>query len=170
VNNPHQLIGIAAISLVFFQFSLGFLHHYLYTHRRDYRPTFLNLIHKHLGLPVLLLGAVNGFLGFDFAGGTWHKIAYPIIAGVVYLSLGGALVWVKKVKSKKRKRVEDRRLQDEAYEAFKHQTAGRDQEDEDHNGRGRGQEEMYGEVSLREISSDRASGHNSGPEHPRTIV
>lgn len=120
---------------------------------------------------MLLLGVVNGFLGFDFAGGTWHKIAYPIIAGVIYLALGGALVWVKKVKARSRKRVEDRRLQDEAYEAFKHQSAERDEADDgDHNARGRDQEEMYGDVSLREISTDRTSARDFGSEHPRSIV
>lgn len=94
-----------------------------------------------MGPFVLLAGTANGFLGFNFSGGTYHNLMYGIIVGVVFVSLFAALFWARKRKNKKMRRVEDRRLQDESFEAFKHQGGymGVRDEDEDEDGHMLGQ-------------------------------
>ncbi|KAF2662027.1 iron reductase domain protein [Lophiostoma macrostomum CBS 122681] len=119
INNPHQLIGLAAVGITLIQLGFGLTHHLLFT--KTQRPSIFGKIHLYMGPLVLIAGTVNGFLGFNFSGGSFHNLMYGIIVAVVFIGLAGALFWAQKKKNRKRRRVEDRRLQDEAYEAFKHQ-------------------------------------------------
>jgi Flp pilus assembly protein TadB len=103
----------------------------------------------------LIAGTTNGFLGFNFSGGSYLNVMYGVIVAVVFIGLAGALFWAQKKKNRSSRRVEDRRLQDEAYEAFKHQgghmgARGETDDDDDEHarghtyGRGRGDAEESG--------------------------
>lgn len=48
---------------------------------------------------------------------------YGVIVGVVFVGLAVGLFFLKRAKRNKRKRVDDRRVLDEAFEAFRHQGA-----------------------------------------------
>ncbi|KAI1425039.1 hypothetical protein F5Y12DRAFT_749413 [Xylaria sp. FL1777] len=64
-NTPHQIIGILVFIFVIAQFMLGFLHHRIY--KKTLQPTKMAPIHVWLGRLVILLGVVNGFVGFPLA-------------------------------------------------------------------------------------------------------
>jgi hypothetical protein len=64
-------------------------------------------------------GAVNGFLGFRFTGGTYHVIMYASIVGIVLVGLVGAVVWIKIVKKRAWRRRMDRQELDEEFTALK---------------------------------------------------
>jgi hypothetical protein len=70
----------------------------------------------------LIAGTTNGFIGFSFAGGSYHNLMYGIIVGVFYSGLIGALFWAR-VRRKSKTR-ENERIADEAYEEFKGENRG----------------------------------------------
>ena len=65
---------------------------------------------------------MNGFIGFRFAGGSYHNLMYGIIVGVFYSGLIGALFWARM--RKKAKGREKERVADEAYEEFQGENRG----------------------------------------------
>ncbi|ROW10049.1 hypothetical protein VPNG_06518 [Cytospora leucostoma] len=64
-NTPHQIIGILVFIFLFGQFVLGFMHHRKF--KKTQKPTKLAPIHVWLGRLIIVLGIVNGFLGFPLA-------------------------------------------------------------------------------------------------------
>jgi CDP-diglyceride synthetase len=93
-NSAHQIIGLIVILFVLVQFSLGMLHHRLY--KRSQQPTTFGRIHRYIGFPVLLFGAIDGFLGFDLADEDHANIWYGVIVGVMLLALAVALFWARR--------------------------------------------------------------------------
>lgn len=85
LNSAHPIIGICVISLLVFQPILGIIHHNIY--KRTHRRTFWAWGHIWFGRCLLILGVINGGLGLQLADNTVKgKIAYGVIAGVVFLS------------------------------------------------------------------------------------
>ncbi|KAI0472899.1 hypothetical protein GGR56DRAFT_697684 [Xylariaceae sp. FL0804] len=95
-NTAHQVIGILVLVAVLAQFGLGIAHHRLFRRRtgggsgqqqQQQQPTSSSRLapyHVWLGRGVLLLGIVNGFLGFPLAqapGYDW------VLAGLVLVIL-----------------------------------------------------------------------------------
>jgi hypothetical protein len=70
----------------------------------------------------MIAGTANGFLGFHFAGGSYHNLMYGMIVGVFYSGLIGALFWARV--RRKAKRRENMRIADEAYEEYKGEKRG----------------------------------------------
>ncbi|KAF2020748.1 iron reductase domain protein [Aaosphaeria arxii CBS 175.79] len=99
-NSAHQVIGIIVVVFTFVQLSIGVVHHRLYG--RHGQSTALGRIHRYVGPLVLILGAVNGFLGFDFADDGGHNVWYGVIVGVVFVALVAALLW-----ARRRRKVKD---------------------------------------------------------------
>ncbi|KAI0972345.1 hypothetical protein F4678DRAFT_58461 [Xylaria arbuscula] len=64
-NTPHQVIGIIIFIFVIAQLVLGILHHRVY--KKTLQPTKIAPFHVWLGRLVILLGIVNGFVGFPLA-------------------------------------------------------------------------------------------------------
>ena len=92
----HQIIGYLIVAvLVLFQPALGIYQHLHYRKTGGKSP--MGIIHRWLGRCVIILGVINGGLGFMQAGPvgnddspSWAVVAYAIVAGVlffVYLSV-----------------------------------------------------------------------------------
>lgn len=89
LNDPHPIIGIVLLVVLFFQPISGFVHHRLfkkYNHR-----TLWSYVHLWHGRIAILLGIVNGGLGIRLAGdaSNGQVIAYGVIGalvGVVYIA------------------------------------------------------------------------------------
>ncbi|CAI6336616.1 unnamed protein product [Periconia digitata] len=91
LGHHHPIIGIVVFCLLFFQPILGFLHHYAY--RKYERRTVWSYGHLWLGRIVITLGIINGGLGMllatdtgFYAPSTGQKIAYGVVAGVMWLA------------------------------------------------------------------------------------
>ncbi|KAI9784200.1 MAG: hypothetical protein M1816_001022 [Peltula sp. TS41687] len=88
-HSAHQIIGLLVLSLCISQAALGLLQHHLH-HRKTQRKSppavlNLNLIHRIAGPIIILLGILNGGIGFTFANSPRHNIPYAIIILVVAL-------------------------------------------------------------------------------------
>jgi len=94
VNSAHQIIGLIVVLFALVQFTLGMFHHRLY--KRHQRPTMFGRVHLYLGPFVLIIGAINGFLGFKFADEDNDNIWYGVIVGVVFVALVAALIWARR--------------------------------------------------------------------------
>lgn len=117
VRSAHQILGLTIAALTLLQFGLGLTHHLIY--RRTQKPTLLGKIHLYLGPCVLAGGALNGFLGFRFSGGSYHNIMYGAIVAVIFIVLAGLLVWT----ARRKKTRGRRKAGGEAYEGFAHRGA-----------------------------------------------
>ena len=86
----HQVMGYLIVTaLVLFQPALGIYQHLHY--RKTGSKSAMGVIHRWLGRSVIILGVINGGLGFMQAGPvgndhspSWAVIAYSIIAGVIF--------------------------------------------------------------------------------------
>jgi hypothetical protein len=85
---PHVVIGLLVVStLVLFQPAMGLLQHLHY--RKTGGKSIFAFLHRWLGRAMIILGMINGGLGFQLAGiGTILApnkciIAYSVVAGVV---------------------------------------------------------------------------------------
>ena len=65
-TSGHQILGMLAIAGLIIQFGLGLVHHSIYA--RTKRPTPFGIIHMFLGPIIMMLGVINGGIGFHFAG------------------------------------------------------------------------------------------------------
>ncbi len=92
----HQIIGYIVVScLLLFQPALGFIQHLRY--RKLGKRTVFGHVHRWLGRILVLLGIINGGLGFHVSGEIgseqvprWSVIAYSVIAavvGIVYIAV-----------------------------------------------------------------------------------
>ncbi|KAF2720857.1 iron reductase domain protein, partial [Polychaeton citri CBS 116435] len=61
-SSPHQVIGILLLIAVILQFALGLVHHRLY--KKNQQPTLMGKIHRYLGPVTMVIGLINGFIGF----------------------------------------------------------------------------------------------------------
>lgn len=77
-NTAHQIIGLLIFIFLFAQFALGFLHHRKFKQTKE--TTKLAPIHKWMGRLLLILGGINGFLGFRLAQSNEYNY---ILAGLV---------------------------------------------------------------------------------------
>ena len=75
-----------------FQPALGYLHHIVFV--REHRRSIWSTLHVWWGRLFLTLAIIQGGLGLRFAHNTHGgKIAYGIVAGVVWVSWFGMAVW-----------------------------------------------------------------------------
>ena len=85
INNYHPIIGIIVVALLAIQPLLGQLHHVVYV--RKGKPSFWTLAHVALGRTLITLGIINGGLGLRLSNNTRNgKIAYGVVAGVVWIA------------------------------------------------------------------------------------
>ncbi|KAF2258957.1 CBD9-like protein [Lojkania enalia] len=119
VNSAHQILGLIIVIVAIGQFILGLSHHSLFKRRQ--RPTSLGRAHLYIGPFILIVGAVNGFLGFDFADDEDDNIWYGVIVGVVSVALILTLFWVRRRKRKQAIRKENMRMDDGLRERYQDQ-------------------------------------------------
>jgi hypothetical protein len=92
--SAHQLIGLLILIMLLIQLGLGLLHHR--TWKQTKSPTKFSKIHKFLGPAVLLLGLINGGLGFDFANNSSYNARYIVIiltVAILYSGVRGIAWW-----------------------------------------------------------------------------
>ncbi len=65
-NSAHQVIGILLLIALFAQLGLGAYNHSIY--KRTQQKTIFGKIHTYLGPISMLVGIINGYLGFRLAG------------------------------------------------------------------------------------------------------
>ena len=65
-NSAHQILGILLLLAMFLQLGLGVMHHRVF--KKEQRKTIMGKIHLYLGPAVIVVGLINGGLGFAFAG------------------------------------------------------------------------------------------------------
>ncbi|EEP76748.1 predicted protein [Uncinocarpus reesii 1704] len=104
ISGYHPIIGLVTIgSLLLFQPALGLVQHIHF--RRTGETSSFGIIHRWGGRLLLVLGVINGGLGFMFSGignpgvPKAGAIAYSVIAGVIGLIYAG-IIAVKSMKSK----------------------------------------------------------------------
>jgi Cytochrome domain of cellobiose dehydrogenase/Eukaryotic cytochrome b561 len=86
----HQIIGYLIVAaLVLFQPALGIYQHLRYCKTGGRSP--MSIVHRWLGRCIIILGIINGGLGFMQAGPvgnddspSWAVVTYCIVAGVVF--------------------------------------------------------------------------------------
>ena len=81
----HAIIGIVVVVLLLLQPVLGTIHHLRW--RTVRRRTAWGKTHVWVGRTALLLGVINGGLGFILASdqGSWAVIVYAVFVAVVYV-------------------------------------------------------------------------------------
>ncbi|KAG5301716.1 integral membrane protein [Histoplasma ohiense] len=106
----HPIIGYVVIGwLLLFQPLLGYWHHLNYVRTRG--PSAMGLVHRWVGRSMLVLGIINGGLGFKFSGigeETVPKagvIVYAILAGVISVAYIIILMWGTSKKKKNQQRL-----------------------------------------------------------------
>ena len=90
LDGYHQIIGyLIVLVFVLFQPALGIYQHLHYHKTGGKSP--MGIIHRWLGRCVIILGVINGGLGFMQSGPvgnddspTWAVVTYSIIAGVLF--------------------------------------------------------------------------------------
>ncbi|USP80203.1 hypothetical protein yc1106_07477 [Curvularia clavata] len=97
-SDPHQILGLILFGLVFVQWSLGLWHHLRY--KRYQRPTVFGKIHRVVGPVVLIVGFLNGFLGYRLSGDDHNNVWLGIVVAVVVVITVVMLGW-KHLKMKK---------------------------------------------------------------------
>lgn len=79
---PHAVIGLLLLAVLFFMPFLGIVHHKMY--KKVQKRTVWTYAHSFTGRGALVLGMVNGGLGLRLAGAAHGaRIAYGVCAGVV---------------------------------------------------------------------------------------
>ncbi|KAJ5151309.1 uncharacterized protein N7482_010561 [Penicillium canariense] len=87
----HPIVGMIVIAyLALFQPTFGFLQHIYF--RKHQKKSALSYLHRWVGRCMIILGVINGGLGFHLSGigapfaPTGGVIAYSVVAGIVGLS------------------------------------------------------------------------------------
>lgn len=100
MHEPHAVIGLLLLVILFFMPIIGVIHHKMYT--RTHRRTLLSYGHIFIGRAAILLGIVNGGLGLQLAGASRSStIAYGVIAGVMGLIYIVAVVFGESKRSRR---------------------------------------------------------------------
>lgn len=89
-NSTHQIIGLLILAAILIQVGLGLSHHLIYM--RAGTPTIMGKIHRFLGIAVLTLGIVNGFIGLKFAGSS--MVAYGIVVAIMLVIFAGLAFFI----------------------------------------------------------------------------
>ena len=102
----HPVIGYVILALlVLVQPAMGLVQHLVFRrkkkqHQQQHKTKFFGVAHRWLGRTVILLGIVNGGLGFSFAGPVgsdnvpkWGVVVYSVVAGVVGVAYTGFVIW-----------------------------------------------------------------------------
>jgi len=95
----HPIIGYVVVGLVvMIQPALGLVQHLLF--RKRSRKTIFGLTHRWLGRIIIILGMINGGLGFMFAGSVgsknipeWGVIVYSVVTGGVVIFYVAVVLW-----------------------------------------------------------------------------
>lgn len=117
-NSPHQILGILVFVFMFAQFILGYLHHRMHK-KNDGKASPLAPFHIWLGRTVMIMGVVNGFLGFPFALSPKYDF---ILLGLI-LVIVPAVVFLILFKSFFRKKIWGRKSSQEPEESLPPYTA-----------------------------------------------
>ncbi|KAL2048644.1 hypothetical protein N7G274_000556 [Stereocaulon virgatum] len=91
-SNGHSIIGIIVVTGLAFQPIAGYVHHLIY--KKDKRRSFWAPLHVWWGRIFITAGIINGGLGTQLSDNTVKgKIAYGVIAGVIWLTWVGVVAW-----------------------------------------------------------------------------
>lgn len=77
------------ITALCIQIGLGLAHHALYIKTK--RPTAMGRVHMFLGPVVIILGLINGGIGFNFAGNKRLTTPYAIVVAVIIIVMLGLI-------------------------------------------------------------------------------
>lgn len=84
IDGYHMIIGFVVVAfMILFQPAFGLYQHLHY--RKTGQKSALGYAHRWLGRTLILLGIVNGGLGWYIAGSTSAYVPYGIVAGIVFL-------------------------------------------------------------------------------------
>ena len=98
-DTPHQIIGFVVVSAIVVQIILGATHHAKY--KKQGNKTIMGTIHRFFGPAVLILGLVNGILGFLLAGHPYYIIGYVLLIVIVLGLILGLMVFKRRRAAKK---------------------------------------------------------------------
>lgn len=100
LNEPHAIIGMILLGVLFFMPFLGTIHHAMF--KKVQKRTVWSYAHIFTGRAGVILGMVNGGLGLRLAGArSAYVIAYSVFAGLVGLTYLNAIVFGKAMRKKK---------------------------------------------------------------------
>ncbi|KAI9776531.1 MAG: hypothetical protein M1839_009512 [Geoglossum umbratile] len=108
-NTPHQVIGLIIMIGIVTQTTLGFMHH---RSRAEERTPKVKL-HGWVGQVVLLLGIVNGGIGFNFAGASRTPIILYSLSVFGMALFYGLMFYFKSCWSKHKKTLSEMAEEDE---------------------------------------------------------
>jgi hypothetical protein len=92
LNDPHVIIGLLLLAVLFFMPFIGAIHHKVY--QKVQKRTLWSYGHIFTGRAAIVLGIVNGGLGLRLAdAGNSSKIAYGVLAGLIGAVYIGAIVF-----------------------------------------------------------------------------
>lgn len=92
LDGYHMIIGFVVVAcMILFQPAMG-LYQHLHYHKTGGRSAF-GIAHRWLGRTLILLGIVNGGLGWYIAGNTSAYIPYGVVAGIVFLIYISVLIF-----------------------------------------------------------------------------
>ncbi|KAK4635558.1 hypothetical protein CLAFUW4_00214 [Fulvia fulva] len=90
LHDPHPIIGIILLVLIFFQPFLGFLHHFMF--KKHSRRVVWSYGHIWLGRIIITLGIINGGLGLRLARRA--PVAPPSRGAIIGYSVVAGLIWL----------------------------------------------------------------------------
>ncbi|KAK5070135.1 hypothetical protein LTR64_001972 [Lithohypha guttulata] len=115
LDGYHMIIGyIVVICLILFQPAMG-LYQHLYYHRTG-GSSFFGVAHRWFGRTMILLGIVNGGLGWYIAGNTSAYVPYAIVAAIVVLIYISVLLFAWYKSGKKQDPLNEKAGSDRSYE------------------------------------------------------
>lgn len=92
LDEPHAIIGLLLLSVMFFMPFVGVIHHKVY--QKVQKRTFWSYGHIFTGRFAIILGMINGGLGLHLANARQsYLIAYGVISGLVGVLYIGAVVF-----------------------------------------------------------------------------
>jgi hypothetical protein len=92
LNEPHAIIGLLLLAVLFFMPFIGAIHHKVY--QKVQNRTLWSYGHIFTGRAAIILGMVNGGLGLHLAdAGNSSKIAYGVLAGLMGAGYISAIIF-----------------------------------------------------------------------------
>lgn len=92
MNEPHAILGILLLAILFFMPALGVGHHKAY--KKVQKRTLWSYSHIFAGRGIVILGMINGGLGLRLASAERsHAIAYGVFAGLMGVAYICAIVF-----------------------------------------------------------------------------
>lgn len=119
LDGYHMVIGfIVVASLVLFQPAMGIYQH-LYYHKTGGRSMF-GVAHRWLGRSMIILGIVNGGLGWHMSGTASAYVPYAVVAVIVFLIYISVLIFAWYKSGKPRDAENEKTRSDQGYEMSPH--------------------------------------------------